>query len=70
MAPTAITTGPFPPFNDERLHHYHFRVYALDVPELELEEEFKLDDVNAAIEGHVLDHGELVAEYTLYPDLL
>lgn len=62
--------GPFPPFNDERLHHYHFRVYALDVPELELEEAFKLDDVNAAIEGHVLDHGELVAEYTLYPDLL
>lgn len=62
--------GPFPPFNDERLHHYHFRVYALDVPSLDVGDEFKLDDVNDAIEGHVLDHGELVAEYTLHPDRL
>ena len=62
--------GPFPPFNDERLHHYHFVVYALDVPSLELEGEFKLDDVRDAIEGHVLDHGELVATYTLYEPLL
>ena len=37
--------GPFPPFNDERLHHYHFVVHALDVPSLGLEGEFKLDDV-------------------------
>ncbi len=62
--------GPFPPFNDERLHHYHFVVHALDVPSLELEGEFKLDDVRAALEGHVLDHGELVATYTLYEELL
>ncbi len=58
--------GPFPPFNDERVHNYHFTVYALDVPSLELEGEFKLDDVRGAIEGHVLDEGKLVAEYTLY----
>jgi Raf kinase inhibitor-like YbhB/YbcL family protein len=62
--------GPFPPFNDERLHHYHFTVYALDVPSLGLEGEFKLDDVRAALEGHVLDQGELVATYTLNEDLL
>ena len=62
--------GPFPPFNDERLHHYHFVVHALDVPSLELEGEFKLDDVRAAIEGHVLDQGELVGTYTLYEELL
>ena len=54
--------GPFPPLNDERLHHYHFIVYALDVPSLELEGDFKLDDVRAAIEGHVLDEGELVGD--------
>ena len=54
--------GPFPPWNDERLHHYHFVVYALDVPSLELEGEFSLDDVRAAIEGHVLDQGELVGD--------
>jgi Raf kinase inhibitor-like YbhB/YbcL family protein len=62
--------GPFPPWNDERLHTYHFTVYALDVPSLGLEGEFKLDDVRAAMEGHVLDQGELVAEYTLLADLL
>lgn len=62
--------GPFPPWNDERLHHYHFTVYALDVPSLGLEGEFELEDVRAAIEGHVLDEGELVATYSLYPALL
>ncbi len=62
--------GPFPPWNDERLHTYHFTVYALDVPSLGLEGEFKLDDVRAAMEGHVLDQGKLVAEYTLHADRL
>lgn len=62
--------GPFPPFNDERLHHYHFRVYALDTPSLGLSGAFKLDDVNAAIEDHVLDYGEIVGEYTLHADKL
>ena len=62
--------GPFPPFNDERLHHYHFVVYALDVPSLGLEGEFKLDDVRAAIEDHVLDEGEIVGTFTLYAPLL
>jgi Raf kinase inhibitor-like YbhB/YbcL family protein len=62
--------GPFPPFNDERLHHYHFVVYALDVPSLGLEGEFKLDQARAAMEGHVLDEGELVATYTLNQELL
>jgi Raf kinase inhibitor-like YbhB/YbcL family protein len=62
--------GPFPPWNDERVHHYHHVVYALDVPSLELEGEFGLDEVREAIEGHVLDQGEIVAEYTLYSDHL
>ena len=62
--------GPFPPWNDERLHHYHFTVYALDVPSLGLSGEFRLDDVRAALEGHVLDQGELVGEYTLHAEKL
>src|SRR5262245_15871695 len=56
--------GPFPPFNDERLHHYHFVVHALDVPSLELEGDFTIDDVRAAMEGHVLDPGEIAGEDT------
>ena len=62
--------GPFPPWNDERLHHYHFRIHALDVPSLGLEGDFKLEDVREAMEGHVLDQGELVATYTLFADRL
>ena len=62
--------GPFPPWNDERLHHYHFTVYALDVPSLGLSGDFRLDDVRAALEGHVLDQGELVATYTLHAEKL
>jgi phosphatidylethanolamine-binding protein (PEBP) family uncharacterized protein len=62
--------GPFPPWNDERLHHYHFTVHALDVPSVGLEGEFKLDDARRAMEGHILDQGELVATYTLHADKL
>jgi Raf kinase inhibitor-like YbhB/YbcL family protein len=62
--------GPFPPWNDERLHHYHYRVYALDVPSVGLSGDFKLDDVNRAIEGHVLDQGEIVGTYTVNADKL
>jgi Raf kinase inhibitor-like YbhB/YbcL family protein len=62
--------GPWPPFNDERLHHYHFQVYALDVPSLGLEGDFQLEDVRRAMEGHVLDQGELVATYTLNAEKL
>jgi Raf kinase inhibitor-like YbhB/YbcL family protein len=62
--------GPFPPWNDERLHHYHFVVYALDVPSLGLDGDFTLDEVRAAMEGHVLDEGEIVSTYTLKEGLL
>jgi phosphatidylethanolamine-binding protein (PEBP) family uncharacterized protein len=57
--------GPFPPWNDERLHHYHFTVYALDVPSLGLSGDFTLDDVRSGLDGHVLDQGEIVGTYTL-----
>ena len=62
--------GPFPPWNDERLHHYHHVVYALDVPSLGLEGDFTLDQVREALEDHVLDQGQIVAEYTLYSEHL
>ena len=62
--------GPFPPWNDDRIHHYHFTVYALDVPSLGLSGAFTLDDVRSAMEGHVLDQGEIVGTYTLNADKL
>jgi Raf kinase inhibitor-like YbhB/YbcL family protein len=60
--------GPWPPFNDERLHHYTFTVYALDVPSLDLPERFKGPDLLAAIEGHVLAQASWHGTYTLNKD--
>jgi Raf kinase inhibitor-like YbhB/YbcL family protein len=61
--------GPCPPWNDERVHRYTFRVYALDVPSLNLSGAFTGPEVQAAMEGHVLAQGEAVGLYTLNPEL-
>jgi Raf kinase inhibitor-like YbhB/YbcL family protein len=57
--------GPWPPFNDERLHHYHFTVYALDVAALGLPEKFRGPDAVAAMKGHVLDEASIIGTYAL-----
>ncbi len=56
--------GPCPPFNDARLHHYHFIVYALDVPKIEAPENGKAADVQKDIEKHSIAKGELVGTYS------
>ncbi len=61
--------GPCPPWNDEILHHYHFTVYALDVPSLGLSGTFGGPEALAAMEGHVLAKGVWTGVYTLNPDL-
>jgi Raf kinase inhibitor-like YbhB/YbcL family protein len=62
--------GPFPPWNDERVHRYHFKFYALDVPTLELTGPFTGEDVLAAMEGHIVEEAEWVGTYTLNANLL
>lgn len=57
--------GPCPPWNDERLHHYHFRLYALDVPMLAVAEHFTAADALRAMHGHVLAMAQLTGTYTL-----
>ena len=59
--------GRCPPWNDERLHHYHFRVYALDVDSLAVSGDFDGRAVEAAMAGHILDWAELTGTYTLNP---
>ncbi|NBB92267.1 MAG: YbhB/YbcL family Raf kinase inhibitor-like protein [Gammaproteobacteria bacterium] len=59
--------GPCPPWNDERLHHYVFTVYALDTDRLDLPESFNGHDVVEAIDGHVLDQASITGTYTLNP---
>jgi Raf kinase inhibitor-like YbhB/YbcL family protein len=57
--------GPCPPWNDDLIHHYHFRVYALDVPSLGVSGRFTAADVRAAMQGHVLAEASLTGTYTL-----
>ena len=59
--------GPFPPWNDERIHHYHFALYALDVPSLGLSGAFDGADALLAMRGHVLAQDEWVGTYAIYP---
>jgi len=60
--------GPWPPFNDERLHHYVFTVYALDFVSLGLPARFTALDALAAMKGHVLAQASLTTTYALNPN--
>jgi Raf kinase inhibitor-like YbhB/YbcL family protein len=59
--------GPCPPFNDERVHGYHFAVYALDVESLGLSGAFTGPDVRAAMAAHILASAEIVGLYAINP---
>lgn len=61
--------GPCPPWNDLRMHHYIFRIYALDMPRLPLEGRFTGPEAYAAIQGHIIDEAQLIGTYTLNPVL-
>ena len=52
-------TGPCPPSGT---HHYEFRLYALDT-KLDLDSSVKKDDLEKAMEGHVLKQALLVGLY-------
>ena len=49
--------GPCPPSGT---HHYHFKVYALDIPAIQADSKSQL---LATMDGHVLAEGELVGTY-------
>ena len=57
--------GPYPPFNDLRLHRYFFRLFALDVAHLPLPDRFTAADVFRAMHGHVLDEAAVQGSYSL-----
>ncbi len=61
--------GPCPPFNDAIAHRYFFRIFALDVPRLDLPEKFNAADALAAMQGHVLDEALIYGIYHLNPAL-
>jgi Raf kinase inhibitor-like YbhB/YbcL family protein len=51
--------GPCPPYG---IHRYCFKVYALDAP-LSLSSEAGRNELEKAMEGHILGYGELVGRY-------
>lgn len=53
--------GPMPP-KGHGVHHYHFKVYALD-RDVDLGPGATKDELLAAMEGHVLAQGELLGTY-------
>lgn len=54
--------GPQPP-HGHGVHHYHFRVLALDVPELRLPARASVKDVMQAAQPHVIGEAETVGTY-------
>jgi hypothetical protein len=52
--------APCPPAG---MHRYYFRVFALD-RELDLRSGAKRSQLDAAMKGHVLAHGELIGRYS------
>jgi Raf kinase inhibitor-like YbhB/YbcL family protein len=52
--------GPSPPSGP--VHHYHFRLYALDAP-IGLKPGATRGDLDAAMKGHIIATGELVGTY-------
>ena len=61
--------GPYPPPNDLRPHRYFFRLFALDVPALDLPPRFGAGEVLRAMQGHVLAEAALYGIYSLNPGI-
>ncbi len=61
--------GPCPPWNDERVHHYVFTLFALDVPRVDVSGAFTGAQVRAAIAGHVLAQAATTGCYSLNPSV-
>ena len=55
-------TGPCPP-PGHGVHHYHFKLFALDVEKLDLPTSAKVADVESEASKHALGQGELVGTY-------
>jgi Raf kinase inhibitor-like YbhB/YbcL family protein len=61
--------GPCPPWNDERVHHYVFTVFALDIEHLPLEGKFGGQQARDAMAGHILGQASITGIYTLNPNV-
>ena len=58
--------GPCPPSGT---HHYHFKIFALDL-KLELKQGASKQELESAMQGHVLAKGELIGLYKKFKEAL
>lgn len=56
--------GSCPPWNDARLHHYHFTIYALDTANIDVAKNSNGKDAVKEIEKHTIAKGEIVGTYS------
>jgi Raf kinase inhibitor-like YbhB/YbcL family protein len=61
--------GPCPPWNDMRVHRYHFTVYALDCDRAPLEGDFTCAQALEAIRPHILEEARLTGTYAINPSI-
>ena len=54
--------GPCPP-KGHGAHHYHFKLFALDVERLDVGSNAKVADVESAVAKHAIAQGELIGTY-------
>ena len=54
--------GPCPP-NGHGVHHYHFKLFALDTDKLGLSAASKVADIESAAQQHAVAEGELIGTY-------
>ena len=59
--------GPCPPWNDMRIHRYHFTVYALSCDRTPVEDDFTAPQVLEAIRKFVLAEARITGTYSLNP---
>ena len=55
-------SGPCPP-PGHGVHHYHFKLYALDVEQLGIQPNAKIAEVEDAAKPHAIGQGELIGTY-------
>jgi Raf kinase inhibitor-like YbhB/YbcL family protein len=60
--------GPQPP-PGHGTHHYHFRLFALDVPELDVPAQSRAEDILGAAEEHSIGEADIVGTFEVTGDV-
>lgn len=59
--------GPCPPWNDDIVHNYQFRLYAIDLERCPVEGVFDAPKVLSAISGRIVGKAQIIGTYAINP---